>query len=102
VRPQTITISVTNSDIKKGKPGMPDDCPVYHAVRNRFSSKVKDVGVVHEHVGIVHAGGSYTINFPKKVGSFITKFDQHKRVKPFKFKLKVPGDLVTFLKKVKK
>ena len=74
-------ITVTADDIKRGNRQDCFECPVARAVRRAMSKSAW--------VGYFTMGwdGSKARKLPKKVASFVSRFDSGKPVKPFSFEI---------------
>jgi hypothetical protein len=98
-----IEVKVTQTDIDKGKPGLPKKCAISRAIQRRIHAKrfKKEVSVCGEggvSVGEITDYYSYNLLFRMKpmnekenerVKKFIYNFDEGKKVKPTTFKFKV-------------
>jgi hypothetical protein len=83
-----LKVSVTKNDIKRGHKSCPVSCPIFLALSR--------AGFKNHHVGIGrlmlrHRIWDYekAINFPIEVSNFVEDLDNGKKVKPFKFTLKI-------------
>jgi hypothetical protein len=80
-----VVITVTESHIKRGKIQDSNSCPVALALR---SKKYRAVNVDDDSINFVNRSGrDVELDTPKKVSTFIERFDSGKKVKPFSFKL---------------
>jgi hypothetical protein len=82
-----VTIEVTREHIRDGSAAMCAFCPVALAIKSKIGLCCRvhpDEIVLGRHRTI---GPSVKINTPKKVASFITRFDMQLPVKAFKFRL---------------
>lgn len=88
---KTIKITVTEADIRKGKPKRCRACPIYLAAR-RAGLKRFIVGL--SRLAIWNPKPCSTLDtlseLPAKAIRFIARFDAGKPVKPFSFNLKLP------------
>ncbi len=77
--PNKFTVTVTEEDIKNGKPMLCTECPISLAAQRVFPSDRVATG-----------GSAMFINgsmffIPKEAMEFIMKFDEDKKVEPFTF-----------------
>lgn len=96
---QTICISVTQEDIKGGRPRRAAACPVALALQRELQclfhlDKVK-AWASEDSLCIIDSH----IDAPLIVRNFVARFDEQKRVKPFSFELELPESLVVQLGK---
>lgn len=80
-----VEVQVTELDIMLGKKGSCTQCPIAYAVK-RATGRKRNVVVNGKYLVI---DGAYNncqqFSLPKKARDFISKFDDGKKVKPFKF-----------------
>ena len=89
--PKTFIVSVKAKHIKKGRPSRSTSCPVALALKEAGFRRV-DVGELDMSVTQPKPGQySRTLPNPRSVTRFVRNFDQHKKVKPFNFKLTLPS-----------
>jgi len=81
----TITINVTQRDIKRGKPFSGRECPVALALLRHF----RDIDVGVYSCSVFHEYKWLLVKFPPKASKFILDFDANKHVEPFHFNLKL-------------
>lgn len=85
-----LTISVTQSDIDKGRKGFVQSCAIARSLRRIAGVtrvEVDDYDIKVRKKGMP-AGANCVFKTPAKAAVFINKFDIDKKsVKPFKFKL---------------
>lgn len=83
---------VTAADIKAGKPCNADSCPVARALRRAMRTDYASVGPGHmdawDEASAI--GKKLCTETPSSVTAFIAKFDLLKKVKPFRFTLRLP------------
>ena len=95
-----ITINVTARDIRRGEPDNPSYCPVAIAIHRKTGEHNIEVSCLSIFNTIYHndykdSGKVFKdsekifIDSPKKVQKFVSKFDDGKKVKPFKFQLDI-------------
>lgn len=80
----SLTVEVTEDDIKKGVPGEADACAIVRAVRRATGRRV--VNIDGESVEIMK--DDFYMALPKKAKQFVLDFDDGKDVEPFSFVLK--------------
>lgn len=80
-------VEVTQEDIDNGSPANAGHCPIALAVKR--ATGARDVVVSVERSGeiYVHNDKTTVYRHTKASGKFVTKFDEDKPVKPFKFRL---------------
>ena len=93
-KPKTITFSVTQGDIDKGKRGSPYYCPIAQSYMRRFrtalaSALTKDIRIWGHHLGLDRKPQWYSL--PRKATAFTHAFDRGKPVKPFRFTVDIDG-----------
>lgn len=74
-----IKINVLEEDIKKGKKGIPTNCPIACAARRKFPGN--KINVDYRHMSI----GNVAFKLPLEAKRFMRKFDDSRVVKPFNF-----------------
>ena len=77
-------ISVKAKHIKMGNRGDSGSCPVALALKELGFNKAE---VGDKAFDIFVTGFGHTFKAPRSVTRFVRNFDQHKKVKPFNFKL---------------
>ena len=77
------TINVTALDIRRGKAGNADNCPIARAARRATRNRTLSVGTT------VLSYGGREIKLPPRARNFVSAFDTEATVKPFSFKLRV-------------
>ena len=83
-----LRVKVTRDDIDYGRTGSPTRCAVARAVMRSLGLN-KGVEVVAEAIYITANGKSYTATPPKKVDTFINKFDSNRsEVSPITFSIR--------------
>jgi len=85
LKPPSITINVTQRDIKQGERASCNKCPVALALSRHFRGI--DVGVYS--CSVFHEYKWLWVRFPPKASKFILDFDANKHVEPFNFNLKL-------------
>ena len=84
-----ILIHVTRADIARGVVEDPDRCPVALALRRQGFS---DAWVVETSLHFpLWPRGARTVTAPRSVRRFVRRFDTHKDVAPFSFRLEEPA-----------
>ena len=94
----TLTIAVTEEDIRYGRPSDPCGCPVARAVRRELLARYADgVGVVMYGYTIscwvgTRDGDSHHIreDMPEEVCNRIKTYDRTGKMEPFSFEIAVP------------
>lgn len=81
----TKTITVTATDIKRGKPHDIYACPVARAARRTFKCAVSVADTLEIYQDGQPSIFSRSIKLPRKAERFIKRFDESKSVKPFSF-----------------
>jgi len=89
-------IDVLKTDIKKGKRGSCEKCPVVRAMCRTLSQKIENFESVSVHGPLMFvntadaaAKKAYLVYVSKQAAQFISKFDKGKPVKPFSFYLTI-------------
>jgi len=83
-----LVVTVTRQDIKKGRPGMCDKCPVALALlraTNAFRVTIGDT--MDEPLFWVKDGAKWTHPMYTSICTFVDNFDDDKPVQPFAFTL---------------
>lgn len=88
-----VKITVTRSDIQRGKPRRTQRCPVYFALQRAFPN-VK----FYLYSGLVYVSTGRWLGLPDVVKRWLNRYDREKPVKPFQFDFEFPkwnycGDL---------
>lgn len=91
-----VKIDVTQLDIFYGSKGNPCLCPVSRAIRKKLKIFTKVYSSPGSCDIFDSCNESVIVNFPKKVSSFIIKFDSKpkNKSKPFSFVLDIPEKLL--------
>lgn len=92
VKVDTIKVTVTSDDIKKGKPRNEDCCPIALATNRAFDGMLEgSLSVCQSFVALRVTGEPIerTEQLPGEAVAFIRDFDAGIEVKPFEFKLPV-------------
>lgn len=80
-------INVTAEDIRLGKRGTPNSCPIARAIKRRLTNR--DVWVSDSEVWVKVPFRRY-VDLPKEARDFVKDFDRSRDVKPFSFNLELP------------
>ena len=83
------TVSVTATNIKRGKPEQGGCCPIALAVKSLLLKKRSVIRVFADFVRFNRVIGH--ANLPKSARTFIRRFDRARPVGPFKFTLNIPS-----------
>ncbi len=75
-------INVTAKDIAKGKPNVPTCCPIALAAKRTFG---RCISVGQLYMGIFDGTHYGRTKLPPEAHKFVTRFDAHLSVEPFKF-----------------
>jgi len=88
-----VTIRVTAEDIRNGKPGSSNDCPVALALLRKFP---QGANVGYNKVGVIESGRPFYGSTCARVRKFIYWFDaeadvaKRRRMRGFSFTVRVP------------
>lgn len=81
-----IRIPVTQEHIARGKPGKPNDCPVYHAIKEWQWDALPAVGTDHLVIKVRDADGitwAQVREFDQELQDWVATFDGGDAVHPF-------------------
>jgi hypothetical protein len=84
---KSISVHVTDKDIREGIPRNPGCCPVARALGRTFGRPVQVSGY-----GVDFHGLECVVRMPAGVASFIHAYDDFRQVRPFDFTLQLPDD----------
>jgi len=87
---KNINLNITKTNIKNGERANPGKCPIANSIRDNVKSLV-NVHVLPDNIFFVikenKENVAYTTKTPYTGNQFIKKFDDGKKVRPFKLEL---------------
>lgn len=82
---EKVKVRVTNEDIRRGRPGNCEKCPIALAICREMGCEVGSGEVIVEEDEVVIRGSRYVM--PDEAAKFMCRFDLREEVMPVEFEL---------------